>query len=315
MEIYNGSKYISGKITKRLNNGYEVDIGISAFLPFNQIKRIENFNEVKDKTLMFKIIKLDKQKRKVILSRTQYITETTNRKQEEIFSTVKEGDVLEGVIKNITDFGVFVDLGGVEALVPKKELSYKRIINPSEMFQVNQKIKVSVLSVDREKKKIILSYKNLLPDPWKTIDQNYQIGMITKGKVIDIKDYGVFVELEEGIDGFLSRDDLSWAKHTKKPSEIVSVGSIVEVKILEIDKLNKKIKLGLKQIKENPLEKIESKYQVGQKLNVIVKRIIGTGAYVEIENEKEVEGFIPVHEISWTKKYVVKFVLSSRFGM
>jgi len=252
---------------------------------------------------MFKIINLDNRKKKVILSRKEYIKETTEKKRGEILSTIKEGDIIEGVVKNITNFVVFVDLGGIDALIPKKELSWKRFINPGDIVTINQKIKGIVTAVDKAKGRIVLSHKNILPNPWSNIEEHYQVGMIAKGEVIDIKEYGVVVELQEGIDGFINLENLTWAKHTKKPKEIVSIGDKVDVKILDIDKANKKIKLGLKQIIPNPWDKIQDKYNVGQKVQVKVKRITGAGAYVEIENENDIEGFIELAEVSWTRKY------------
>jgi len=302
-EIYNDTGYISGRIIKKLSNGYEVDIGIPGFLPFSQIKKVKDIKEIKDKPLMFKILRLDNRRKKVILSRKEYIKETTEKRKQEIFSNIKEGDIIEGIVKNITNFGVFVDLGGVDALIPQKELSWKRFVSPDDVVVVNQKIKGMVMLINKEKERIVLSHKNTLPNPWSNIEERYQIGMIAKGKIVEIKDYGVFVELEEGIDGFINLDNLTWAKHTKKPNEIVSIGDEVNVKILDIDKINKKIKLGLKQVLPNPWDKIGDKYNVGQKVKVKVKKITGTGAYAEIENDKEIEGFIELAEVSWTKKY------------
>ncbi len=301
-DIYNGFGYISGVITKKMDNGYEVDIGVPAFLPFSHMKMVENLKDIQDKSLMFKILKINKKNKSVVVSRREYINEINSKKKEEIFSTVKEGDILEGIVKNIQDFGVFIDLGGVDGLIPRKELSWQRFKDPENVVSINQKIKGSVIMIDKEKERIVLSYKNTQPNPWSDIDKHYQIDMIAKGKVAEIKEFGVFVELENGIDGFISKDNLSWAQHTKSPKEVVSIGDEVEVKILDIDKLEKKIKLGLKQIMPNPWNKVEEKYNVGQKVNVRVKRITGSGAYVEIEGENELEGFIELKDVSWVKK-------------
>ena len=303
VDIYNTSKYISGKIVKKLNNGYEVDIGLPAFLPLNHIKNVKNLEEIKDKLLMFKILKINLKNKKVIVSRNEYLKEVNEKRIEEIFNTYKVGDVIEGIVKNITNFGAFIDIGGVDVLIPKSELSWRRFFKTEEVLKLNEKIKAVIISIDKDKKKILASYKNLLPNPWAEVDKNYQVGMIAKGKVVEVNNYGAFVEFDDGIYGFMSIDNMTWAKHIKTPSELVSLNDIVEVKILEIDKINHKIKLGLKQVFQSPLEKEDSKYKIGSQFEVIIKRIIGTGAYVEISGDNEIEGFIPIQEVSWTKKF------------
>ncbi|MBN1898573.1 MAG: 30S ribosomal protein S1 [Spirochaetes bacterium] len=301
--IHNDTGYISGTFIEKLSNGYTVDIGIEAFLPFSQIKKVDDFEELKDKTFMFKIIRLDKRKGRVILSRREYIKENTRMKKEDLFSRLSEGDIIEGVVKNIKDFGIFVDLGGIDGLVPKKELSWKRFASCEDIVSINQKVKAIVISIDKKTERIVLSHKSVIPNPWSHIEEHLQIGMMARGKVVDIKPYGAFVEIEEGIDGFISLENLTWARHTKKPEELLSIGDEVQVKILDIDKITKKIKLGLKQVFPNPWDKVNEKYNVGQKLNVRIKRITGSGAYVEIADDKNIEGFIELAEVSWTKKF------------
>ena len=303
LEIYKDTAYISGKIVDKVDKGYIVDIGLEAFLPLSQIRRVNNFEEeLKDKQLMFKILKINKQKKRVIVSRREYLREVNDKRKKEIFGTLKVGDIIEGVIKNIINSGVFVDLGGVDAFIPKSELTWSHSLSRIEdYFSINQKIKGRVISIDKANEKISLSHKDVLPNPWLNIDEKYQVDMIAKGKVVKILNTGVIVELEPGIDGFISRDNLTWAKHIKHPGEIVKLYDIVEFKILEIDKVNKRIKLGLKEILSNPWDKIEEKYPVGKKIVVTIKRVTNSGAYVEIEDN--IEGFIDLKDVSWTKRY------------
>lgn len=301
MELYNSSPYISGKIYEKAEKGYIVDIGLPALLPFSHMKRIDDINEVKDKQLMFKIIDIRSKNKKVIVSRRLYLNEISEKKRKEIFSDIEEGQVLEGIVKNIKNFGIFVDLGGIDAFVPKTELSWSRNTNPSDIVTINQAVKGSIISFDKKEEKITLSVKKLLPNPWNELSNKYQEGMIAKGKIVKIINSGAFVELEPGIEGYIAKENLTWTKHIKSPFDVVKVNDNVEFKILNIDKINKKIALGLKQILPNPWNEIAKKYMVGQKLTVKIKHVIRTGAFVEIEND--IEGFIDIYDVSWVKNY------------
>ncbi len=301
-ELYNTTQYISGTVVGETEKGFTVDIGIEAFLPKSQIGRNKTLDDLLDKQLMFKILKINKKTKRVIVSRREYLKEINEKKKTEIFTTIKEGDELEGIIKNIINSGLFVDLGGVDAFIPKSELTWsKSMFRIEDYFKINQKIKGIVISLDKAKEKIALSHKNTLPNPWNNIDEKYQVDMVAKGKVVKILNTGVIIELEPGIDGFIGIENLTWAKHIKNPNEIVHTGDIIEFKITKIDKINKKISLDLKQILENPWNSVEEKYPVGKKLVVQIKRVTNFGAYVEID--KDIEGFIDIRDVSWTKKY------------
>ena len=300
-ELFNTSPYISGKITEEMDNGYKVDIGIPALLPFSHIKRVNNFEEIKEKQLMFKIIDIKDRTKKVILSRRLYLNEINNKKKKEILETIEEGSVLEGIVKNIKNFGIFVDLCGIDAFIPKSELAWSRNVDPDKIVSINEKVKGSVLSFDKNEEKILLSLKKLQSNPWNTIDKKFQEGMIAKGTIVKIINSGVFVELEPGIEGYISKENLTWAKYIKTPFEVVKKNDIVEFKISSIDKLNKKITLDLKHVLPNPWDEISTKYFVGQKLTVKIKHLVKEGTYVEIE--ENVEGYIDLRDVSWVKNY------------
>lgn len=301
LDLYDNSPYISGKIAEKMSNGYEVDIGIPGFLPFSHIKRVDDFNEIKDKQLMFKILEINEKLKKIILSRKLYLNEANAKKKKEILETIEEGTILEGIVKNIKNFGIFVDLGGIDAFIPKNELSWSRNANPNKVVSINQQIKASVLSFSKKDERIVLSLKKLQPNPWNSIDEKFQEGMIAKGHVVKIINPGVFIELEPGIEGYISKENLTWVKHIKTPFDVVKEDDLVEFKILSIDKANKKISLGLKQVLENPWEEISKKYFVGQKLTVKIKYIIKNGTFVEID--ENTEGFIDMNDVSWVKRY------------
>ncbi|MBU1077144.1 MAG: S1 RNA-binding domain-containing protein [Spirochaetes bacterium] len=300
-EIFDTSPYITGEITDKLENGYQVDIGLPALLPFSHIRRTDNFDELKNKQLMFKILDIKEKSRKVILSRRLYLNEVSEKKKKEIFESIEEGKVFEGIVKNIKNFGVFIDLGGIDAFIPKTELTWSKNVNPNDVVKIDQQVKGSVISFSKKEGKITLSMKNLMPNPWNTIEEKYQEGMIAKGKVVKIINSGAFIEMEPGIEGYISNENLTWTRHIKSPFDIVKVNDPVEFKILNINKINKKISLGLKQVLPNPWDEISKKYFVGQKLTIKIKHITKTGAFVQID--KDVEGFIDVDDVSWIKKY------------
>ncbi len=301
LDLFSNSPYISGRIAEKLSNGYEVDIGIPGFLPFSHIKRVDDFNEIKDKQLMFKILDINEKSKKIILSRKLYLNEANAKKKKEILETIEEGTILEGIVKNIKNFGIFVDLGGIDAFIPKNELSWSRNANPNKVVSINQQIKASVLSFSKKDERIVLSLKKLQANPWNSIDEKFQEGMIAKGHVVKIINPGVFIELEPGIEGYISKENLTWAKHIKTPFDVVKENDFVEFKILSIDKANKKISLGLKQVLENPWEEISEKYFVGQKLTAKIKYIVKNGTFVEID--ENTEGFIDMNDVSWVKRY------------
>jgi len=304
IEIYNSPfRYISGKIIAKKNEkGYIVDLGdITGFLPAREIRKIQDIEEVKDKLLMFKIINLNKARRTIILSRRQYQREVNEQKRKQILSSVNEGDIIEGVVKNITRFGVFIDLGGFDALIPKSEIGWSRKLRPEKIFKINEKIKAYVFKVDREEEHIYLSRKRLLPDPWKEIENKYKPGEVYTGTVIELTGRGAWIELEEGVEGYLPVENISFAPHIRSAKEFLKLNEEIKVKLFEIDKHNQQIILSIKDFRKNPWKEINKKYRPGNKVKAPIKVYASDGVYLELE--PEIEGFIPLEEVSWIKTF------------
>ncbi|NVM03421.1 MAG: 30S ribosomal protein S1 [Candidatus Helarchaeota archaeon] len=303
MEKYEKSEVIEGKCLRRIKGGIVVDLnGIDAFLPGSQIdvKPIRDFDAFIGQTLPFKIVKVNNLRKNIVVSRRALIEGDQAEQKEKILKKIEKGKVMEGTVKNITDFGVFVDLGGADGLLHITDLSWGRVSHPSEIVSLDEKIKVMILDFDDNKERISLGLKQLTPHPWEKIDEKYQIGQRVKGKAVSITDYGVFVELEKGIEGLVHISEMSWTQHIKHPSKFISLGEELEVVILNIDKQEKKISLGLKQIEPDPWLTIEEKYPVGSKHKGKVRNITNFGVFVELE--EGVDGLIHISDLSWTKK-------------
>ena len=294
---------VEGRLMRRIKGGIVVDLfGVEAFLPGSQIdiRQVKNFDQFIGKEFPFKIIKLNKARRNIVVSRRAVLEEERGRMREEIIKVLEEGQVREGVVKNITDFGAFIDLGGVDGLLHITDMSWGRVNHPSELVSIGDRIKVKVLNYDRERERISLGLKQLTTHPWENIDDKYPIDGQIRGKVVSITDYGAFVELEEGIEGLVHISEMSWTQHVRHPSKLVNIGDSVEVMVLKVDSENQKISLGMKQTEEDPWETLDSKYPPGTKLEGTVRSLTNFGAFVEIEDN--IDGLVHISDMSWTKR-------------
>jgi small subunit ribosomal protein S1 len=294
---------IEGEIVGKVKGGLSVDIGrIRAFLPGSQVdlKPVRNLDALIGQRFKFKVIKFNRKRNNIVLSRRVLLDEDRKQLREETLKNLKEGDIAEGTVKNLTDYGAFVDLGGMDGLLHITDISWGRIGHPSEKLSVGDRIKVKVLHFDREKEKVSLGLKQALPDPWESISQRYPTSARTKGKVVNVTDYGVFVELEEGIEGLVHISELTWSKKMKHPSKVVRIGDTVEVMVLDCDPIKRRISLGMKQVEPNPWAVIEEKYPVGTKVVGRVKTVTDFGIFIGFD--EGVDGLVHVSEMSWTKK-------------
>ena len=294
---------IEGEIVGKVKGGLSVDIGhILAFLPGSQIdlKPIRNLDALIGQRLKFKVIKFNRKRNNIVLSRRVLLDEERKQLRDETLKNLKEGDLVEGTVKNLTDYGAFIDLGGMDGLLHITDISWGRIGHPSEKLSMGDRVKVKILHFDHEKEKVSLGLKQALPDPWESVPQRYRVGSRAKGKVVNVTDYGVFVELEEGIEGLVHISELTWNKKTKHPSKIVHMGDMIEVMVLDCDPVKRRISLGMKQIEPNPWTLIEEKYPVGTKVVGRVKTVTDFGIFIGFD--EGVDGLVHVSEMSWTKK-------------
>ena len=295
-------KIIKGVIVRRIKGGMIVDLGtVQAFLPGSQIdiKPITNFDELIGSESEFKIVKFNEMRQNIVLSRKAILTNDLMEKRQEVLAELEVGMVLEGIVKNITDFGAFIDLGGIDGLLHITDITWGRINHPGEKLSVGETVSVKVIDFDVEKVRVSLGMKQLTPEPWESIDIKYPVDKVIKGKVVNMMNYGAFVELEEGVEGLIHVSEMSWIKHVKHPSDIFSLGDEVEAKILSLDKSDKKISLGIKQLQDNPWDTMESKYSAGSIYKGVVKNLTQFGAFVELE--EGIEGLVHVNDMSWTQ--------------
>lgn len=293
---------VKGKVIRKVKGGLMVDIGMEAFLPGSQLdnKRIKNLDEYIGQTYEFKILKINIERKNVVVSRRELLEAERISKKAELLATISEGDVREGVVKNITDFGVFLDLDGIDGLLHITDMTWKRIRHPSEMVKIGDKLEVMILSVDREKGRVALGLKQKESNPWDEIEQRYPPGTRVKGKIVNLLSYGAFIEIEDGIEGLIHVSEMSWVKNVTDPSEVVNKGDEVEAIVLSVQKDEGKISLGIKQTERNPWDEVEEKYPVDKNVQVEVKSLTNYGAFVELE--PGVEGLIHISDLSWIKK-------------
>ncbi len=302
-EALDNDEVIQGYIKCRTKGGMIVDVfGIEAFLPGSQIDvhPIRDYDVFVGKTMEFKVVKINQEFRNVVVSHKALIEAELEAQKKEIISHLEKGQVLEGTVKNITSYGVFVDLGGVDGLVHITDLSWGRVSDPHEVVQLDQKINVVILDFDEEKKRIALGLKQLTPHPWDALDAELKVGDHVKGKVVVIADYGAFVEIQPGVEGLIHVSEMSWSQHLRSAQEFLHVGDEVEAVILTLDRQERKMSLGIKQLKEDPWENIETKYPVGSKHTAKVRNFTNFGIFVELE--EGVDGLIHISDLSWTKK-------------
>ena len=294
---------VNGYIKCRTKGGMIVDVfGIEAFLPGSQIDvhPIRDYDQFVDKTMEFKIVKINQEFRNVVVSHKALIEAELEAQKQEIMSKLEKGQILEGVVKNITSYGVFVDLGGVDGLIHITDLSWGRVDDPHKVVELDQKINVVILDFDDEKRRIALGLKQLTPHPWDALDADLKVGDHVKGKVVVIADYGAFVEIQPGVEGLIHVSEMSWSQHLRSAQEFLKVGDEVEAVIITLDRDERKMSLGIKQLKEDPWEAIEVKYPVGSKHTAKVRNFTNFGVFVELE--EGVDGLIHISDLSWTKK-------------
>ena len=302
-EALEAQEIVQGYIKCRTKGGMIVDVfGIEAFLPGSQIDvhPIRDYDQFVGKTMEFKIVKINQEFRNVVVSHKALIEQELEAQKQEIISRLEKGQILEGTVKNITSYGVFVDLGGVDGLIHITDLSWGRIDDPKKVVELDQKINVVILDFDEEKKRIALGLKQLTPHPWDALDANLKVGDHIKGKVVVIADYGAFVEVQPGVEGLIHVSEMSWSQHLRSAQEFLKVGDEVEAVILTLDREERKMSLGIKQLKEDPWEAIEVKYPVGSKHTAKVRNFTNFGVFVELE--EGVDGLIHISDLSWTKK-------------
>jgi small subunit ribosomal protein S1 len=301
-DVYETGGDIEGRIVNRVRGGFIVDIGVKAFLPASQLdlRPVRDFEPYIGESFRMKIIKVNKRRRNIVLSRKSLLLEEREEKRKRLLETIEVGVVLEGEVKNITDFGAFVDLDGLDGLLHITDLSRGRVNHPSEVVQVGQTLEVLVTDFDPETGRVSLSLKELQDDPWETVSERYHEGDRVIGKVVSIVDYGAFVELEPGVEGLVHVSEMSWTQRVKHPSKILSVGDEIGIVILKIDEKNKRISLGLRQTMPNPWDTIEERYPPGSRIEGVVKNITEFGVFIELE--EGIDGLIHISDLSWTKR-------------
>src|SRR5690606_29525208 len=291
---YEADEPVEGVIVARVKGGLSVDIGVKAFLPGSQVdlRPVRNLEALMGERSQFKIIKFNKRRGNMVLSRRALLEKERERQRRETLQTLEVGQIVDGVIKNITDYGAFIDLGGIDGLLHVTDMSWGRVNHPSEMFQVGDQLKVKVLKFDPETERVSLGLKQIQPDPWVDAAHKYPIGKRVQGKVVSLTDYGAFLELEPGIEGLVHVSEMSWTKRVKHPSKVVNVGDVVDAVVLDIDEGNRKISLGMKQIEPNPWSLIEEKYPVGTHVRGTVRNITNFGIFVGLE--EGIDGLVHV---------------------
>ena len=301
-EIYEKNDTIKGTILSRVKGGLSVDVGLQAFLPGSQVdlRPVRDMDSLVGTEHEFKIVKYNKRRGNIVLSRRALLESDRMALREKSLQLIEEGAVIEGTVKNITDYGLFIDLGGIDGLVHITDISWGRVGHPSEMYQFGDEIKVKVLSFDKERERVSLGIKQLTPDPWSEAEEKYPIGTRVSGCVVSLTDYGAFIEVEQGVEGLIHVSEMSWTRKIKHPSQILSVGDIVDVIVLNIDVPKKRISLGMKQVEPNPWDIIEEKYPVGTTIEGKIKNITDFGLFIGID--EGIDGLVHISDISWTKR-------------
>src|SRR5215216_4946296 len=293
---------VAGKVTKKIKGGLLVDIGVPVFLPASQVD-IRRPGEISDwigRQIDAVILKIDEERRNIVISRRKMIEQQREEMKKKTFEGLQVGEIRKGIVKNIADFGAFIDLGGIDGLLHITDMSWGRINHPSDILKIDQEIEVKVLAIDKEKEKIALGLKQKEASPWENIETKYSVGTVHEAEVVNIMSYGAFCKLEEGVEGLVHISEMSWTKRINHPSEVVTQGQKVQVKVLEINKDKQEISLGMKQVEENPWERVAEKYPPGSVVEGKVRNIANYGAFVEIE--EGIDGLLHVSDLSWTKK-------------
>src|SRR6266496_5610856 len=302
-KAFNENTPVKGRVAERIKGGLRVDVdGIAAFLPGSQVdvRPVRNLDSLRGREIEAKVIKLNRKRSNVVLSRKAVLEERNADRKGKTLGQIEEDIIVEGQIKNLTDYGAFVDLGGVDGLLHVTDMSWGRVQNPAELFKVGDTVQVKVLRFDRDRERVSLGYKQLLPDPWETIEERFPPNTRLTGKIASVTDYGAFVELEPGVEGLVHVSEMSWSKRVKHPSKLVNPGDTVEVEVLGVDPKARRISLGMKQIQDNPWKTLGDRYQVGARVHGRVRNLTDFGAFIEIEDG--IDGLVHVSDISWARR-------------
>jgi len=301
-EAYNSEEAVRGRIVHQIKGGLVVDIGVQAFLPGSQVdlRPVRNLDDLIGKTFPFKILKFDKKRENIVISRRVFLEKEREEMRKETLSRMGEGVIMEGIVKNITDYGAFIDLGGIDGLLHITDICWGRVGHPSEVLSIGDKINVKVLRYDRERERVSLGLKQTTEAPWKTAAEKYPVGILVEGRVVSLTDYGAFVALEDGIEGLIHISEMSWTKKIRHPSQILSAGDMVECAVLNIDVEKQRISLGLKQTEPNPWMLLKEKYPRGSRITGTIRNITDFGIFVGIE--EGIDGLVHISDLSWTHK-------------
>jgi len=301
-QAYNEKLRVLGRVLGRVKGGLSVDVGVAAFMPSTQvdIRQIHNLDAFTGQDIEVKIIKLNRRRDNVVVSRKAALEEDVGARKSTLLEHINEGDLVQGVVKNLTEYGAFIDLGGIDGLLHVSDISYGRVGHPSDVLQVGQEVTVKVLKFDHEKERISLGLKQVVPDPWETIHDRYVDGMRVVGRVVSIKDYGAFLELEAGVEGLIHISEMTWSRRMKHPSKVVKVGDDVECVVLEVKPSERRISLGIKQLEPDPWTTVDQRYSIGSVVEGRVRKLTDFGAFIEIE--EGIDGLVHVSDLSWTKR-------------
>src|SRR5579885_1222011 len=293
---------VAGVVTRKIKGGLLVNIGVNVFLPASQvdIRRPPDIGDYIGKTIECKILKIDEARRNIVVSRRKLLEDQREEMKKKLLSEIAEGQVRKGIVKNIAEFGAFVDLGGIDGLLHITDMSWGRVSNPHDVVKIDQELEVYILKVEREKEKIALSLKHKTPSPWQNVEAKYPVGSRHKGEVVNVMSYGAFVKLEPGIEGLVHISEMSWTKRINHPSELVSIGDQIEVQVLNINKEKQEISLGMKQVQPNPWDKVAERYPPGTVISGVVRNLTNYGAFIEIE--EGIDGLLHVGDMSWVRK-------------
>lgn len=301
-DAYRDQKIIPGLVIERVKGGLAVDIGVRAFLPGSQVDMhpVRNLDSLRGQELQLRVIKVNKRRGNIVLSRKAVLEAEYHKRKEETLKSLKEGDETEGLVKNITDYGAFVDLGGIDGLLHITDMSWGRVNHPSDLFKVGDSLQVKVLKFDRVDEKVSLGYKQLSADPWLTVAQRYPRGSRVPSEVVSLTDYGAFVELEEGVEGLIHISEMTWNRRIKHPSKLLAIGDEVQAVVLDVDADARRISMGMKQTEPNPWDSVEERYAINSQVTGSVRNLTDFGAFVEVE--EGIEGLVHISDLSWTKR-------------
>jgi len=301
-QAYEKDSFIEGVIKSRVKGGFSVDIGMPAFLPGSQVDLhpVKNLDRMIGKTYKFKVLKYNRKRGNIVLSRRSILEKEREVLRKDTLSRIEIGQIVEGIVKNITDYGVFIDLGGIDGLLHITDISWGRVNDPGDVFKLGEKVKVKVLSFDRQTERVSLGFKQLKPDPWDAVRDKYPINSKVRGKVISLTNYGAFVEIEEGIEGLIHVSEMSWTKKIKHPSQLLSMGDVLEAQVLDVDGERRRISLGIKHLEPNPWSVLEEKYPVGTIIEGRVKNLTDFGLFIGVE--EGIDGLVHISDISWTQR-------------